>query len=221
MPGALLAQQDGDLPLGEEDEEELTPVQEYDQIWRQIDALVIYNHLLERQIVNQERRIEQINASMEGVPELERQLPAVLARMVDALEQFVELDIPLHREERTERVAELRAMLERGGSDVEKFRRIIEAWQVENEYGRTRSVYTGELEINGTLREVDFLQVGRVAFVYQTFDQEYTGVWDQQNRSWVPLGPRYRNSVRQAIRIGRDQIAPELVLLPVPVPTEN
>jgi hypothetical protein len=220
MSGAVSAQDDEELVLPEEEEVELTPEQEYDRIWRQIDALVVYNALLERQIANQEQQMAQIRRSRDQVPELERQVPALLMRMVDALEQFVAMDMPFLLAERNTRVGELKALVESNASDGEKLRRILEAWQVETDYGRDElgSHYTGQLEINGTQREVDFLQLGRIALVYQTLDQEYTGVWDQRNRTWVPLGTAYRNPVRQAIRVARAQIAPEMVLLPVQAP---
>jgi hypothetical protein len=104
-------------------------------------------------------------------------------------------------------------------SDAEKFRRVLEAWQIENEYGTSFSTYVGQLQIDGTAREVDFFQLGRVALLYQTTDEEaMTGVWDVETNSWIALGSEHRNSVRQALRMARDQIAPEMVLLPIPPP---
>jgi hypothetical protein len=97
---------------------------------------------------------------------------------------------------------------------------VLEAWEVENEYGRTPSSYVGELQIDGNAREVDFLRIGRVALLYQTTDDAgLTGAWDPRSNAWVPLGSQHRNSVRQALRMTRSQIAPELVLVPVAPPT--
>jgi hypothetical protein len=221
LSGAVVAQDEPVTQVGidGDDEVDLTPTQEYDRMWRQIDGLVIYNALLERQIANQEREVEQIRASMDEVPEIARQVPALLQRMVDSLEQFIALDLPFLPEERAERVENLKLLIERGDvNDADKFRRILEAWQIENDYGRNYSAYEGQIEINGTTREAHFLQLGRIALIYQTPDLEFAGAWNQSTRSWQPLGTTHRNNVRQAIRMARQQVAPDLVLLPVPAP---
>ena len=67
-------------------------------------------------------------------------------------------------------------MMER--SDVtaaEKFRRVIEGYQIENDYGRTIEAYKGSTDINGNQLEVDFLRIGRVALLYQTVGGAHTG----------------------------------------------
>jgi hypothetical protein len=112
-------------------------------------------------------------------------------------------------------------MLERQDVTVaEKFRRVMEAYQIENEYGRTIEEYKGSLEVDGLLREVDFLRIGRVALMYQTSDGQRQGVWDQDAGEWVALGGEYRNRIRQGFRVARRQIAPELLILPIPAPEE-
>jgi hypothetical protein len=140
--------------------------------------------------------------------------------MVDGLEQFIELDIPFEAEARARGVVELRSIVERADvTDAEKFRRVLEAWQIENEYGNTYGTYQGQLDIDGTTREVEFLRVGRAVLLYQTPDLEFTGAWDQRTRGWVTLGSQHRNSVRQGLRMARQQLAPDLLLLPVPPPS--
>ena len=125
-------------------------------------------------------------------------------------------------DERTERVNSLAELLNRADvTAAEKFRVVMEAWQIENDYGRTIFSYTGELDIDGLNREVAFLQIGRVSLIYQTPDGENQGVWDQANREWVALGTDYRNSIRLALRLARGQSAPALLLLPVPAPEEG
>jgi hypothetical protein len=75
--------------------------------------------------------------------------------------------------------------------------------------------------IDGVARNVDFVIRGRLGLLAQTSDDDaITLAWDHPNAQWIELGSEYRNSVRQAIRMARSQIAPDIILLPV-VPPEQ
>jgi hypothetical protein len=96
----------------------------------------------------------------------------------------------------------------------------MEAYQIENAYGRSIEAYTGDLELDGTKRTVDFLQVGRVALLYQTSDRSETGFWDRDANTWQQLDDSYRTPVANAIKVARKQTAPDLLQIPVPAAVE-
>ena len=196
--------------------------EEYRSVMKEVDGLVVYNTLLDRQIADQNQELDNLRTSIDSVTVIERQILPLLTRMIEGLERFVALDMPFLEQERTARVATLQTLL--GRADVtaaEKFRVVMEAWQIENEFGRTIEAYTGELEIGGTNREVDFLRVGRVALLYQTPDGVNSGAWDQANRQWVGVGNEFRNAIRQGLRLARGQVGPDLLLLPIAAPEEG
>jgi|TARA_Y100000817_G_scaffold313539_1_gene309873 hypothetical protein len=193
--------------------------EEYRAVMKEVDGLLVYNTLLDRQIEDQEEELRNLRLSIDQVQFIERQVLPLLTRMIDGLEQFVALDVPFLIDERNQRVENLTVLLERADvTAAEKFRVVMEAWQIENDYARTIYTYTDELEIDGTPREVDVLQVGRVALVYQTADGAESGAWNQRTRSWESVGDEYRNPIRQGIRLARNQIAPDLLLLPLAAP---
>ena len=141
--------------------------------------------------------------------------------MIQGLEEFIKLDVPFLMDERNRRLSQIKALMEKAKvSASEKFRRVIEAYQVENEYGRTIEAYRGLQEVNGKKLTVDFLRVGRISLVYQTLDGKNFGHWDQGERSWKTLPGRYRKSIQQGLRMARKQAAPDLITLPVPAPRE-
>ena len=196
--------------------------EEYRAVMKEVDGLLVYNTLLDRQIADQNQELDNLRTSIDSVTVIERQILPLLTRMIEGLERFVALDMPFLQEERSDRVANLVSLLER--SDVtaaEKFRVVMEAWQIENEYGRTIEAYTGELELDGNTREVDFLRIGRVALLYQTPDGQNSGAWDQAARTFVPVGNEFRNSIRQGVRLARNQVGPDLLLLPIAAPEEG
>ena len=203
-------------------DETRTLAEEFRAVLKEVEGLRVYNTLLDRQIADQETELSNLRTSIDQVQVIERQILPLLTRMVDGLERFVELDVPFLLEERALRVANNRALLERADvTSAEKFRVVMEAWQIENDYARTISTYTDELEIDGVTREVDVLQVGRVALMYQTPDGAQSGSWDQRTRQWVPVGNEYRNPIRQGISLALNQLAPTLLLLPMAPPEEG
>ncbi len=103
-------------------------------------------------------------------------------------------------------------------TNAEKYRVIMEAYQTENEYGRTIEAYRSTLQRGDREVMVDFLRFGRIALVYQTLDGMEAGVWNQVKKTWEPLDASYRTAIRQGLRIARKQAAPDLIRLPLPVP---
>ena len=103
---------------------------------------------------------------------------------------------------------------------AEKFRQVVEAYQIENDYGRTIEAYKGSVEINGNQQEVDFLRIGRVSLSYQSIGGNYTGAWDTSAGAYVEIAPEtYKANVAQGIRVARKQVAPDLLTVPVPAAT--
>jgi len=191
-------------------------IQQYKQVNKQIDGLRVYTQQLQRQLDSQAVEKQELNASIDEVSVVERQITPLMLRMIEALDTFVELDTPFLADERNERVAGLRDLMDRANVDVsEKFRRVMEAYQVEADYGRTIEAYTGEMDINGQQQDVDFLRIGRVALIYKTRDGSTMGAWNQADKEWQAIPDSYRSSVTEGLRIARKQLAPDLLMMPL------
>jgi len=194
-------------------------VAEYRQVVSQLDNIKVYNKQLEELVASQEAEKTSLMTQIENVSSVEREIVPLMQRMINTLDQFVALDVPFLQEERRQRVQSLRDLMTRADvSTSEKYRRIMEAFQIENEFGRTIEAYRGPLAQNGSTLTVDFLRVGRVVLAYQTLDGNQQGVWDQKNKQWVTLPETYRGPIRQGLAIARKQQAPDLLTLPVSAP---
>lgn len=192
----------------------------YEDQLKLVQGLETYIELLDTQLAGQRNEIEVLGKSITDVAVLERQVLPLMLRMIDSLETFVDLDVPFLETERRQRIEKLRALM--GRSDVtvaEKCRRVFEAYQVENEYGRKIDSYQDIIELDGARREVDVLRFGRIALVAQTRDAATTAVWDHQAGAWELLDAgTYRNSIRKGIQMARKQASIDLVTLPVAAP---
>lgn len=193
---------------------------QWQAVTKEIDGLEVYNTLLDRQIANQVQDMTDLSNSIDQVTSIERLILPLMLDMVNALDNFIKLDVPFLAEERAERVARLHGLLERSDVTVaEKFRSVMEAYQIENDYGRTIEGYHEMLDVGGAEREVNVLRVGRIGLYYQSVDGQFTGVWDQDAGGWVELTDgSSRNQIRQGLRIANKQVAPELMVLPVNAP---
>ena len=196
---------------------------DYKTVTKQIDGLKVYNARLQRQIENQMKRVGSIDESISQVTVIQRQMTPLVIRMIDGLEQFVELDVPFEKEERLQRIQFLRNNLDRADVTVaEKFRGVLEAYNIELQYGRGIDTYRGTIDLGGTKRDVDFLRVGRIALVYQTTDGALAGAWDKSAGSWVELpSGEYDAAIRKGIRIAKKQATIELLSMPVSAPEAN
>jgi len=194
--------------------------QQFKGVNKQIDGLKIYNAQLMKQIDNQSKQLAQLETSIRQASTMGRQISPLMLRMLDSLEKFVELDLPFHSQERTDRITKLRGNQVRSDlSDAEKFRQILEAYQIEIEYGNKMDTYTDLITLDGAEREVKIFRVGRISLLFQTSDAKLTGYWNAQQQQWQHLaGGSYRNAVRQGIRIARKQSSIDILNLPISAP---
>ena len=195
---------------------------QYRLVLQQIDRLVAYNDYVERLIVDQEAQITDIRKQLDQFALIERGIVPLMLDSIDILDKFIDLDVPFLLEERKARVARLRTIMDLSDVTVsEKYRQIMDAYQIETTYGRDIEAYTGLLEIDGESRQVDFLRIGRTSLTYQTPDQEETGFWNKQAGQWEKLPNKYQNYVTQGLRVARKQVTPNILELPIEAPGEG
>ena len=197
------------------DDETQKLLSEYRKAVSDTESYARYADQLTVQVHSQGGEIDEINRQLLEVESTSREIAPLMQKMLATLEQFVSLDVPFLREERAQRVATLKEMMTR--ADVtfsEKYRRILEAYQVEMEYGRTIEAYDAKLPDD---RTVQFLRVGRVSLLYQTLDGHETAYWDVDSKAWV-VANQYAHGFKEGIAVAKKVRAPEMLLVPVPAP---
>ncbi len=201
------------------DDQAATSLQAYRVATQRAESLSIYNKQLQKLIDSQESEIASITRQTAEIDNIETGALPFMIEMTDTLEGIVEADVPFLRDERIERIDNLRSMIDRADVTAgEKYRRIMEAYTIEADYGRTIEAYRGELNANGEVRSVDFLRIGRVGLYYQTLDGAESGRWNSKMGNWEMLDSSYRRSVRDGLRVARKQAPPSMLKLPITTP---
>jgi Protein of unknown function (DUF3450) len=186
---------------------------------RQADVLKIYNRHLKEQIKSQAEQKLSLDKQLKNIEVTQQEVLPLILRMLDSLDKFVQMDLPFLPEERQQRVKNLREMVVKMDiSNAEKFRRIMEAFQIENEYGKTIEAYKANISLNNVSTAVDFLRLGRVALYYQRLDGSEAGFWNKEKKQWEVLPSDYSSAIHQGLRIARKETAPDLLTLPVSAP---
>lgn len=199
------------------DDERADLVAQYRVALKQQQELTKYNKQLRAVIQSQQAEAASIEEQLLRVNNLERDIVPLMSDMLAALEDFIAMDAPFLAEERQGRVRKLRKLFAAPKvSNSEKYRRILEGYQIENDYGRTIEAYDAPLQESG--KAVTFLKVGRVIFLYQTLDGAESFYWQPENRQWQSLDKRFNQPVSRAIKMAREQIPSDLLLLPVAMP---
>jgi len=179
-----------------------------------------YNAHLTDQVSAQRTELKSIETQLATIETTSRDVFPLMEKMVDMLAQFVAADMPFKLEERTKRVETLKGLMDRADVTVsEKYRRILEAYQIEMEYGRTLDDYPATIGEGADAKAAEMVRLGRVVLMYQLPDGSDAGYWDAGQKKWVS-DTAYAKDVRNALRVAKKLGAPDLLWVPLPAPVE-
>ncbi len=192
-------------------------LREYKVILKQIENMKAYNEQMRNLIESQAKEMILIKEKMKSVANLKKEVLPLVAKMLDSIKLFVKLDVPFLKEERAKRIVDLDALMVRADvSTSEKFRRVLEAYQIENEYGRTIEAYNGKvISPLGDELSVEFLRVGRLSLMYRGLDGKSFGRWDKVKGKFVNLERAYKSALKNGLKVAKKQKAPTLLTVPV------
>jgi hypothetical protein len=198
------------------DEQTRILLADYQSTSKEYDSLKLYNDQVQKIINSQIDEIENIILKIDELDQTNQRIVPFMLRMIDGLENFIQLDIPFLMNERKSRVETLKSTMDRGDiSTSEKFRLIIEAYKTELEYGRTIESYRDNIVIDGVETSADFLRIGRIALTYLTVDGSKGGYWDTNLSSWEKASSSIKRSTADALKVASKQAPPALIKIPV------
>jgi Protein of unknown function (DUF3450) len=192
----------------------------YNGLIAEAEGMNNYSDQIALQVKDQNAAIASYNQQLVDIENTAREVMPMMQRMLDQIDRFVQMDLPFLLDNRRERIQKLKDVMTKADVAIsEKYRRIVEAYQIELDFGRTLEAYDGKLDGDPAGRTVKFLRIGRVQLMYQTLDGTETGYWDKEKKGWV-VDNSYRAAVKQGFAVALKQGAPELIQAPVPAPVD-
>ena len=191
-------------------------LQDYNITLNEIENYRTYNAQLKKNIADQESEKASIKEQIEQIKKTRKEIVPFMTKMLGTLREFIDLDVPFLEEERRKRLTSLMEMMDKAKFSVsEKYRKIMEAYQFEMEYGKTIETYTGKQQVGDKQLVVNYLRLGRLGFFYQTLDAKTQGFWNVKTGRWEPLTSGTGKNLAGAIEIAKKLKAPSLITLPL------
>ena len=207
----LSAQSQNKIDLTERQTDKI--VNEWKAVSKQVEGLKLYNEQKRIQIQAQLDLMDKLDEQLVQVVVMQRQIPPLAQRMLESLETFINLDTPFRIEERQNRIDLVRSSLAKPKVTAsEQVRQVLEAYNIEAEYGRKIDTYESTLK-DGTV--VNILVIGRIGMFYQTKDEQSSGRWNNDTNSWDELSGTYRKPIRNGIRMAKKLAPTDMLMMPV------
>ncbi len=201
------------------DDQTATLLNDYRANVKQLDAARRYNASLNRNIDAQNSEIVRLREDIDNVEGLQRAMQPLMEDMVARFSDLVNADLPFMVGERAERAARLSTILDNPSmSAAQRYRLIVEAYQIENEYGRTIGFYEGTVGDGENALTGEFLRVGRIALMFKTPDDSELKIYDASVGDFVDLNRSYLQDVKFGLRMAKEQTAPDIFFVPVKPP---
>jgi cell division protein FtsB len=192
---------------------------EYRRLRNGIEYQDAYTLELEQLDASQQQQIGALQRQIEEARITQQRIVPLMRSMADALEKLVVLDLPFHHEQRIGSVLQLKQRLRQPGLSISsRFRLLLEAYQLEQDYGLNIEAWRGPLQLEGEQLSVEYLRIGRVALYYHSLNGESSGYWDSASQSWQALAAAYNQPIAAALRVAKNQSAPQLLTLPMAMP---
>lgn len=192
--------------------------QEIEQLKRQNSDLVVYQRHLNALIKSQADEVASLNEQLSNVAQTKQGLVPLMYHMIDGLKRFNDESMPIKQQQRITRIKNLEALMAQSNvSEAEKFRLVLDAYLIEFEYGSKLGVYQDQIEIEGTLRDVQVLHLGRLALIARSEKNGLYWLWDQNNNQWLAYDSSHTQSLNRAYEVASQRIAPELITLPIQI----
>ncbi|MGF1694334.1 DUF3450 domain-containing protein [Vibrio lamellibrachiae] len=196
---------------------------EIEQLEQELANLEVYRDHLESMVNNQNQEALSIESQIDQIQDTRQGVVPLMYQMLDGLTQIVKHDSPIRQQARLERVERLQAMMSQSDvSDAEKYRRILEAYQIEVDYGTKLGVYEAQIALaGGETFEAEIFYLGRISLIARNRSGSQYWSWNRASNEWESVNSTIFSQLDSAFRIANNQAAPSLLTVPLSFETPS
>ncbi|WP_406611167.1 DUF3450 domain-containing protein [Agarivorans sp. JK6] len=206
--------------IDQSSDQALALASEIQALEREVSQLKVYKNHLSRLVESQQSEQHSIQEQLNEIGSTRLGVVPLMYQMLEGLAQLHEQDLPIRSEVRQQRLAKLNTLMSQADvSDSEKYRRILEAYQIELDYGLKLGSYEAQIELDG-LRQVELLNLGRVSLVARSLDHQQYWAWHQNSQQWQVIESKQHSNVGLAFDVANKVAAPSLLVLPLALSAE-
>jgi len=197
------------------DDEADSMLRDYRAVLQQIDNIQLFVDQQDIYLDSQSAEIRSLNRQLDTVESIKQGMAPMMLRMTIAIEDSIEADLPFNLGDRRARVQRIKDTLANPNvSPAEQYRQVLNAYKIEVSYGYGIASYEGRHPAKAGMK-VNYLRYGRTALLYMTKDGSEIASFDMKSKKWVEVPNSKANAVRKAIRIAKEQSAPDIVMAPI------
>ncbi len=196
------------------EKEKLT--EEFEKLQAEQKQLQLQKQDLQEYVDITQTRLAGKEKQLADIQQISDQIQPFLEESLTSLEALIAEDGPFLRQEREKRVDNLKKiMVDPDVSVSEKYRKVMEAFLVEAEYGTTIETYQETIPIDGQSILANIFRLGRLSILYQSLDQQQCGFYNIAEGAWQPLPTSNNTSIHAAIEIAAKRKPVEMLTLPI------
>jgi gas vesicle protein len=191
-------------------------IAQYEQLQQQQNQLQQQKSDLLEKVAATRTRVAAKEKQLADIEEMTGHIRPLLEELITQLKLSISNDPPFLTEERRQRMERLdRLMANPDVTISETYRKVMEALQVEAEYGFTIETYQETIVLEEQSMLADIFRFGRLGLYCLSLDRKQGGFFNPAADAWQPLAASHRQALHTAIAIAAKQQPVELLNLPL------
>ena len=189
---------------------------EYKNLEIEKENLLAVNKSLNKKNTAHKIEIASYEKKLNAINRISAELVPYLSDVLKHLDSSVHGSLPFLPAERSSRLENIYKLLEDPKvTTAEKFRKIMEALQVEAEYGNNVEVYQESIKIDENIIVANVFRLGRLSLFFQTIDAKTSGYYNPAQSAWLILPEKHNREIGKVIDIANKRRSIDLLVLPL------